>query len=106
MTEQSPLAKAEAAVAEATANTDQITQIVAAVLATQQAAATQQQPQACAHQHRRGRSTGEWMAIGCAVCVGSIGLAFASVAIAIGAISVAILALVLRSIWRDVTKGR
>jgi hypothetical protein len=38
--------------------------------------------------------------------VGGVGIAFASIAIAIGGISVAILALVLRAIWRDLQKGR
>lgn len=103
------LQKAEAAVREATADTD-VVRIVAAVLATQQAVQQQVQPAqaACSHQHdqRRGRSTGEWLGIGCAVCVGGVGIAFASIAIAIGGLSVAILALVLRSMWRDFQKGK
>ncbi|MHC3471200.1 hypothetical protein ACYF6T_21235 [Streptomyces sp. 7R007] len=108
MTEPTPLDKAEAAVREASADTD-VVRIVAAVLAAQQAMQGQQPAApACQHQHERrpGRSTGEWLAIGCAVCVGGVGIAFASIAIAIGGISVAILALVLRSMWRDYQKGR
>ena len=105
MTELTPLDKAEAAARDAAANTD-VVRIVAAVLATQQAGQEQNaQPHTCAHHHKQGRSTGEWLAIGCAVCVGSLGLAFASIAIAIGSVSVAILALVLRSMWRDFQKG-
>ncbi|MGW2232516.1 hypothetical protein [Streptomyces sp. NPDC001759] len=102
------LQKAEAAVREATADTD-VVRIVAAVLATQQAVQQQAQPAPAPcqhHQHKPGRSTGEWLAIGCAVCVGGVGIAFASIAIAIGGISVAILALVLRSLWRDFQKGK
>lgn len=100
------LDKAEAAAREAAGNTD-VVRIVAAVLAAQQAV-QQPAPAPCQHDHGRrpGRSTGEWIGIGCAVCVGSVGIAFASIAIAIGGMSVAILALVLRSIWRDVNKGR
>ncbi|MFE8944514.1 hypothetical protein [Streptomyces sp. NPDC007856] len=99
------LNKAEAAVREACDNTD-VTRIVAAVIAAQQAV-QQQAPHApaCQHQHKPGRSAGEWLAISCAVCVGGIGIAFASIAVAIGGISVAILALVLRAIWRDFQKG-
>ncbi|MFL5910525.1 MAG: hypothetical protein ACJ768_08180 [Gaiellaceae bacterium] len=109
MTEPSPLDKAEAAAREAAGNTD-IVRIVATVLATQQAVQQQAQPAqaACQHHHDRrpGRSTGEWLGIGCAVCVGGVGIAFASIAIAIGGIAVAILALVLRSMWRDFQKGK
>ncbi|MEU1293037.1 hypothetical protein ABZ439_11485 [Streptomyces sp. NPDC005840] len=102
MNEPTPLDKAEQAVRAAEADTD-VARIVAAVLATQ--AAQQQPATACQHQHRTGRSTGEWLALGCAVCIGGVGIAFASIAIAIGGISVAILALVLRSIWQDIRKN-
>lgn len=104
------LDKAEAAAKEAAADTD-VLRIVAAVLATQQA--VQQQvppaPAACQHDHGRrpGRSAGEWIGLSCAVCIGGVGIAFASIAIAIGGLSVAVLALVLRSMWRDIQrKGR
>ncbi|MEV5182890.1 hypothetical protein AB0K88_24330 [Streptomyces werraensis] len=89
---------------EAADNTQMVQQI-AAILAAQQLLA-QQQPQApaCQHQQRQGRSASEWLGIGAAVCVGGVGLAFASIAIAIGALSVAVLALVVRSMWADVQK--
>nr|WP_239134679.1 hypothetical protein [Streptomyces sp. SID12488] len=75
-----------------------------AKLATIQQAQPQQQ---CQHDHKRdGRSASEWLAIGGAVCVASIGLAFASIALALGGLSIAIVALVLRSMWRDFNKGR
>ncbi|MFC8408532.1 hypothetical protein ACFUG9_33955 [Streptomyces griseoincarnatus] len=89
---------------EAADNT-QIVQQIAAILAAQQLLA-QQQPQTPACQHRQGRSTSEWLGIGAAVCVGGVGLAFASIAIAIGALSVAVLALVVRSMWADVQQGK
>jgi hypothetical protein len=101
------LDKAEAAVVKAEANTD-VLQVAMAALELAKAATAQHapQPSACDHQHNAGRGTGEWLAIGCAVCVGGVGIAFASIAIAIGGMSVAILALVLRSMWRDMQKGR
>ncbi|MFJ4201538.1 hypothetical protein ACIP2Y_18145 [Streptomyces sviceus] len=101
------LEKAEAAVKEASTDTAAVQLAFAAM---ELAKLAQQQPAApahsCEHQHKQGRSTGEWLAIACAVCVGGVGIAFASIAIAIGGISVAILALVLRSIWQDIRKGR
>ncbi|MBU5944903.1 hypothetical protein [Streptomyces sp. PAM3C] len=101
----SELEKAARDAVEAADNTEMVRQI-AAVLAAQQILA-QQQPQAPACQHRHGRSSAEWLGIGAAVCVGGVGLAFASIAIAIGALSVAVLALVVRSMWADVQrKGR
>ena len=108
MSELTPLGKAEAAAREAAANTE-LTRIVAAVLATQQA--VQQQAQApaqqCQHDHPKSRrSAGEWLGIAAAVCVGGVGIAFASIALAICGLSVGILALVLRSIWNDARKGR
>jgi hypothetical protein len=102
------LDKAEAAAREAADNTD-VARVVAAVLATQHALQHQAQApaaQQCQHDHKSRRSAGEWVGIACAVCVGGVGIAFASIAIAIGGISVAILALVLRSIWTDYQKGR
>jgi hypothetical protein len=101
------LEKAEAAAREASVNTAAVQIALAAVeLAKAAQAQPATQPPACGHQHKPGRSTGEWLAIGCAVCVGGVGIAFASIAIAIGGMSVAILALVLRSMWRDYQKGR
>ncbi|MEU9754541.1 hypothetical protein AB0D90_15570 [Streptomyces althioticus] len=101
----SELEKAARAAAEAADNTEMVRQI-AAVLAAQQLLAQQPQAPACQHQHRQGRSAAEWLGIGAAVCVGGVGLAFASIAIAIGALSVAVLALVVRSMWADVQQGK
>ena len=101
------LDKAEQAVRAAETDTAAVQLAFAAMelakLATQQAQPQQQ----CQHDHKgNGRSAGEWLAIGGAVCVGGVGIAFASIAIAIGGLSAAILALVLRSMWRDFNKGR
>lgn len=101
------LDKAEAAAREAETNTVAVQLAFAAIELAKLASA--QQPAAlptCGHQAKSGRSAGEWLTIACAVCVGGVGIAFASIAIAIGGISVAILALVLRSIWRDIRGGR
>jgi hypothetical protein len=102
------LDKAEAAVTAAETDTAAVQLAMAAMelakLATQQQA---QPPQQCQHDHGKARrSTGEWIGIACAVCVGSIGLAFASLALAILGGVAAIIVLVLRDMWRDMQKGR
>ncbi|TQL21952.1 hypothetical protein [Streptomyces sp. SLBN-134] len=102
----SDLEKAARDAVEAADNTRQV-ELIAAVLQAQQLLAQQQPAPACQHQARPGRSAGEWLGIGGAVCVGGVGLAIGFIAIAIGSVSVAILALVLRSMWADVQrKGR
>ncbi len=109
MTDENPLAKAEAAVREAQTDTVAV-QLALAAVELAKAATAQQQAQAPACQHhpqpKSGRTAGEWLAIGCAVCVGSVGVAFASLALAILGGCAAIVALVLRDLWRDMQKGR
>lgn len=107
MNEPTPLDKAEQAVRDAQGSTD-VARIVAAVLATQQA---MQQPSApapqCQHdQHKPRRSAGEWVGIACAVCVGGVGIAFASLALAILGGVAAIVVLILRDMWRDMQRKR
>ncbi|MBJ6615544.1 hypothetical protein [Streptomyces sp. I4(2020)] len=103
------LEKAEAAAREAAVDTAAVQIALAAV---ELAKAAQAQAQAapaqhqCEHHHKPRRSTGEWLGIGGAACVGGVGIAIGFMAIAVCGISVAILALVLRSIWTDVQKGR
>jgi hypothetical protein len=102
MTEPNPLAKAEAAVAEAADNTD-IVRIVAAVLAAQQATQQQATPPAPARSEFDAR---KWLVIGgVVVSVGLVGALFA-VAIAVGATCATACLLILRSMWRDFAKGR
>jgi hypothetical protein len=103
------LDKAEQAVRAAETDTAAVQLAMAAMelakLATQQQAQTP--APTCQHDQRKARrSTGEWIGIACAVCVGSIGLAFASVALAILGGVAAIVVLVLRDMWRDMQKGR
>ena len=98
------LDKAEAAAREAAVNTAAV-QIALAAVELAKVAQQQPTPQACQHQHKQGRSAGEWLAIGGAVCVGSIGLAFVSIAIAIAACCATGCFLILRHLWNDLRKG-
>ncbi|GGK65562.1 hypothetical protein [Streptomyces flaveus] len=101
------LDKAEAAAREAAVNTAAVQVALAAVeLAKTAQAQSTVQPPACDHQHRPGRSAGEWIGIACAVCVGGVGIAFASLALAILGGVATIVVLVLRSMWRDFQKGK
>lgn len=102
------LDKAEQAVRAAETDTAAVQLAMAAMdlakLATQQQ--TQAPAQQCQHDHAKARrSTGEWVGIACAVCVGSIGLAFASLALAILGGVAAIVVLVLRDVWQSGQKG-
>jgi hypothetical protein len=98
------LEKAEQAAREAAQNTASIEQIVAVVLATQQAA--QQQPAAPAPAARSEFDAKKWLTIGFLGIAGGLVASLFAVAVAIGAVSVAILALVLRGLWRDFQKGK
>ncbi|MDX3582985.1 hypothetical protein [Streptomyces europaeiscabiei] len=103
------LEKAEHAVRAAETDTAAVQLAMAAMelakLATQQQAQTP--PPACQHdQPKARRSTGEWIGIACAVCVGSIGVAFASLALAILGGVAAIVVIVLRDMWQSSQKGR
>jgi hypothetical protein len=99
------LRKAEDAVRDATANTD-VVRIVAAVLATQQAA-QQQAPAPPSAPTTDRRPVGLYIAggIGAAVALAFLAMAAAvlAVAVAVGAICATACVLVLRSMWRDFT---
>lgn len=103
------LEKAEAAAREAAVDTAAVQIALAAV---ELAKAAQAQAQAapphhqCEHQHKARRPAGEWIGIACAVCVGGVGVAFASIALAILGGTAAIVVLVLRGMWIDYRKGR
>jgi hypothetical protein len=103
------LDKAEQAVRNAETDTAAVQLAMAAMelakLATQQQ--TQAPAQTCQHDRPKvRRSAGEWLGIACAVCVGSVGLAFASIALAILGGVAAIVVLVLRDLWRDTQRKR
>jgi alkylation response protein AidB-like acyl-CoA dehydrogenase len=102
------LEKAEAAVAKAESNTDVLAVAMAALEVAKAAQLQQQgsQQAPCQHQPKPRRSAGEWLGIACAVCVGGVGIAFASLALAILGGVAAIVVLVLRDMWRDMRKGR
>ncbi|MET7779584.1 hypothetical protein ABZU94_29810 [Streptomyces mirabilis] len=98
-----PLTKAEAAVRAAETDTVAVQLALAAVELAKAATAQQQtaaQPPAPAPQF----DSRKWLTIG-GLCIagGLVGALFA-MAVAIGAVSVAILALVLRSLWRDIQR--
>ncbi|MFE9937374.1 hypothetical protein [Streptomyces hirsutus] len=100
----SDLEKAARDAVDAAANTRQV-EMIAAFLAAQQLL-NAQQPQQPAPVQRQEFNATKWLVIGgVVVSVGLVGALFA-VAVAIGAVSVGILALVLRSMWADVQKGR
>ncbi|WP_411097185.1 hypothetical protein [Streptomyces sp. 020-2-3H-GM] len=89
---------------EAAANTEQLA-LIAAVLQAQQL--TQQQPPVPAPAVAPSSgSTAKWVGIGAAVLVGGplflLALTAAALGVAAVALSVAILALVLRSVWQDI----
>lgn len=104
MTEPTPLSKAEAAVRSAETDTVAVQLALAAVelakVAQQQATTSAPAPA------RQDFNATKWLTIGAVVCVGGVVGALFAVAVAIGAVSVAILALVLRAMWRDYQKGR
>ncbi|MET8169307.1 hypothetical protein ABZT34_34500 [Streptomyces sp. NPDC005329] len=107
MTEQNPLAQAEAAVRAAEADTD-IVRIVAAVLAAQQA--TQQPTRVAQQATQTQRPIGLYIAAGIGGAVALTFLAMAAallaVAVAVGAVAVTVCVLVLRSVWQDMQRGR
>ncbi|MFE5218390.1 MULTISPECIES: hypothetical protein [unclassified Streptomyces] len=99
------LEKAEAAVTEATTDTVAVQLALAAVELAKAAAAQQQTPTSPAPA-RQEFDAKKWVTIGgLSIAAGLVASLFA-VAVAIGAVSVAILALVLRGLWRDFQKGR
>ena len=98
------LTKAEAAVKAAEVDTVAVQLALAAVELAKTAAAQQPAP-ACQHQAQQPFNTRKWVTIGSLVCCCGLVASLFAVAVAVGAVSVAILALVLRAIWRDFQKG-
>ncbi|MEU2598432.1 hypothetical protein ABZ669_14570 [Streptomyces hirsutus] len=86
-------------------NTRQV-EMIAALLAAQQLLNAQQQPQQPAPAPRTEFDTKKWVTLGTLGIAGGLVASLFAVAVAIGAVSVAILALVLRSLWHDIQKGR
>ena len=107
------LDKAELAAREAETNTVAVQLALAAVELAKVASAQQQAP-AC--QHHGPKSTFDakkWWTVGglaivggCVACALALAFALASVAIAIGATCATACLLVLRGMWRDLTKTR
>jgi hypothetical protein len=115
VTETSPLAKAEAAAAEASRNTDVVQLAMAALEVAKMAAANgQPQPHQCEHHTKQDQfNAKKWWTIGgfvivggCVACALALAFALAATAIAIGATCATGSLLVLRSMWRDFQRGR
>ncbi|QFZ75082.1 hypothetical protein GFH48_19025 [Streptomyces fagopyri] len=101
------LAKAEAAASEAAVNSAAV-QVALAAVELARLAQTQQEKPACQHQAPPASQfdAKKWLVIGGVACVCSLAFALASIAIAIGACCATACVLVLRSLFRDIQKGR
>lgn len=105
------LDKAEAAVADASRNTDVVAVAMAALEVAKLAAQnTQQQPHSCGHDHKQQPefNARKWWTIGGLVIVGggiasalAVAFALAAVAVAIAGTCATCCLLVLRRMWRD-----
>ncbi|MFG2307649.1 hypothetical protein ACGFS9_03000 [Streptomyces sp. NPDC048566] len=89
--------------AVAAADNTELARTIAAILAAQQ---IQQQPATPPPPARAPFDTRKWATIGGLGIAGGLVASLFAIAVAIGAVSVAILALVLRGLWRDFQKGR
>jgi hypothetical protein len=98
----SDIEKAARDAVEAADNTE-LMRTIAAILAVQKATENQAPSPAPARQEFDAK---KWLTIGGLGIAGGLVAALFAVAVAIGAVSVAILALVLRSMWRDFQRGR
>jgi len=106
-----PLSKAARAAVEAADNTEQL-KLIAAVLQVQQL--TQEQRPVCQHQEPKPEfNAKKWWTIGglsivgaCVACVLALAFALASLAVAVGATCATACLLVLRSMWRDLQRGK
>lgn len=98
------LSKAARDAIEAADNSEQL-KLIAAVLQAQQLLNAQQAP-AQPWQSQPQFNATRWLVIGGVVISGGLVASLFAVAVAIGAVSVAILALVVRGMWADVQKGR
>nr|WP_197972269.1 hypothetical protein [Streptomyces gossypiisoli] len=78
---------------------------IAAILAAQQLL-NQQQPTTVGQRPTVPFDARKWLVIGGVCIAGGLVASLFAVAVAIGSVSVAILALVLRSMWNDYQKGR
>ena len=99
------LSKAAADAVEAADNSEQL-KLIAAVLQAQQLLNAQQSVTPPTGVAKPEFNATRWLVIGGVVVSGGLVASLFAVAVAIGAVSVAILALVVRSLWSDFQKGR
>ena len=109
------LDKAEAAVADASRNTDVVAVAMAALEVAKLAAQNvQQQPQTCGHDHKQPEfNTRKWLTIGGLIIIAAAVASALALAFALAALAVAIAGtcatcclLVLRRMWRDYLNNR
>ncbi|MGW4022846.1 hypothetical protein [Streptomyces sp. NPDC005009] len=100
----SDLEKAARDAVEAADNTRQM-ELILAVLQAQQLL-NQQQPPAPAPAPRQEFDARKWLVVGGVCIAGGLVASLFAIAVAIGSVSVAILALVLRGMWADFQKRR
>lgn len=98
------LSKAARDAVEAADNAEHL-KLIAAVLQAQQLLNAQQFATPPAGVTKPEFNATKWLVIGGVVISGGLVASLFAVAVAIGAVSVAILALVVRSMWADVQKG-
>lgn len=103
-----PLEQAAAEALTASRQSEQYALVLAAVQAAQ--IIQQQQPQnlpVCQHHAPRpAPAVGKWVAVGVAGSAAAISLALSALAVAVGAVAVTCCLLVLRSMWREILRGR
>jgi len=99
----SDIEKAAREAVDAAHNSEQLA-LIAAVLQAQQL--TQQQPAAPAPVQKSSGGAAKWVGIGIGGSIFLLTVAVSAVAVAISAVALTICVLVLRSIWKDVQKGR
>ncbi|MGW0632434.1 hypothetical protein [Streptomyces sp. NPDC002758] len=93
---------------DAARNSDQL-QLILAVLQAQQITQAMQQPTCQHHQApapQQSANVGKWLAIAAGGSLFLLAFAVSMVAFAIGAVSVAVVALVLRGIWADIQRDK
>ncbi|TQE40248.1 hypothetical protein Sipo8835_00105 [Streptomyces ipomoeae] len=98
------ISKAARDAVEAEANSEQL-KLIAAVLQAQQLLNAQQQT-SVVQQSTQPFDTKKWLVIGGVVISGGLVASLFAIAVAIGAVSVAILALVVRGMWADYQRHR
>jgi hypothetical protein len=105
MTDHASLSKASADAVEAARQGEQFAVILTAVQAAQIVQAQQPTPPPPVVQQSHAGTAGKWLAVGVGGSMLMVTVAFAAVALAIASASVALVALVVYGIYRDIRSG-